>query len=335
MNIRKHILTLAKKVKGKVILPESLDPRVLKAAQNLTKDGIASVILPAQDVKAVYDAAAAEGIDLTGIEVIKIDRALLDEKKIEAFVSARAKKGMNPDDALALLNKPLYFAMMYLKSGKCDACVCGAVHSTADVLRAAIHIVGVAQGFKFISSYFLMIPPRNSKFIKGPVLFADCAVNPNPDNTGLKDIAIATINSFQKLFPGQETNASFLSFSTKDSAKSEMLDKIIDACAKAKKQFEGVKNVNIDGEMQLDTSIVPAVAKVKAPGSPTAGKTNVFIFPDLNAGNISYKMAERLGNFQALGPIIQGLSLPVSDLSRGSSADDIYLVSAIMILQKN
>jgi len=223
---------------------------------------------------------------------------------------------------------------MYLKSGKCDACVCGAANSTADVLRAAIHIVGVAQGFKFISSYFLMIPPKKSKFIKEPVLFADCAVNPNPDNTGLKDIAIATINSFQKLFPGKEVNASFLSFSTKDSAKSEMLDKIIDACAKTKKQFEGVKNVNIDGELQLDASIVPSVAKIKAPGSSTAGKTNVFIFPDLNVGNISYKMAERLGNFQALGPIIQGLSLPVSDLSRGSSADDIYLVSAIMLLQK-
>ncbi|MDR2192447.1 MAG: phosphotransacetylase [Endomicrobium sp.] len=334
MDIREHVLSLAKKVKGKVILPESLDPRILKAAQDLTRDGAASVVLPAQDAQAVYSAAAAQGVDLTGVEVIKIDRALLDEEKIEAFVSARAKKGMNPDDALALLNKPLYFAMMYLKSGKCDACVCGAVYDTAEVLRAGIYIVGVAQGFKLISSYFLMLPPENSKFIKEPVLFADCGVNPNPDAAGLKDIAAAAINNFQKLFPNREANASFLSFSTKGSAKNEMLDKVIDACAQTKKYFEGVKNVNIDGELQFDASIVPDIAKRKAPLSSTAGKTNVFIFPDLNTGNICYKMAERLGGFQALGPIIQGLSLPVSDLSRGCNAEDIYFISAVMLLQK-
>jgi phosphate acetyltransferase len=332
MDIKEHILSLAKKVKGTVILPESLDARVLKAAQNLTKDSVASVILPAQDVKAVYYAAAAEGVDLSGVEVIQIDRALLDEKKIEAFVSARAKKGMSPEDALALLNDPIYFSMMYLKSGKCDACVCGAITDTADVLRAGIHVVGVAQGFKLISSYFLMIPPENSKFVKDPVLFADCGVNPNPDAEGLKDIAAATINNFQKLFPGKEVNASFLSFSTKGSAKHETLDKILQACALTQKQFEGAKNVNIDGELQFDASIVPGIAKRKAPSSPTAGKTNVFIFPDLNVGNICYKMAERLGNFQALGPIIQGLSLPVSDLSRGCSSEDIYFLSAIMLI---
>jgi phosphate acetyltransferase len=334
MDIREHVLTLAKKAKGKVILPESLDARILKAAQNLTKDGVASVVLPAEDVQDVYYAASAAGVDLTGVEVIKIDRGLLDEKKIEAFVSSRSKKGMNPETALALLNKPLYFAMMYLKSGKCDACVCGATYDTADVLRAGIYIAGVAEGLKLISSYFLMLPPENSKFVKEPVLFADCGVNPNPDADGLRDIAVATINNFQKLFPGKQVNASFLSFSTKGSSKNETLDKVLDACAQTKKRFEGLKDVNVDGELQFDASIVPDIAKRKAPGSTTAGKTNVFIFPDLNSGNICYKMAERLGGFQALGPIVQGLSLPVSDLSRGCSADDVYFVSAIMLLQK-
>jgi len=334
MDIRNHIVELAKKVRGKVILPESTDQRVLKAAQMLVKDGVASVVLPAEDVSAVEKAASEAGVSLRGIEVIKIDRALLCDKKVEEFVSARVKKGMTPEEALGLLKRPLYFAMMYLKSGSCDACVCGAVADTADVLRAALHTIGTAEGIKLISSYFLMIPPENHPVIKEPVLFADCGVNPDPMALGLRDIAVATINNFQKLFPGREADAAFLSFSTKGSAKHKDLEKITEAAALAAKQFEGKKNINIDGELQFDAAVMPAVAKRKAPDSKVAGKTNIFIFPDLNAGNIGYKMAERLGGFQALGPVIQGLSLPVSDLSRGCSAEDIYLVSAIMLLQK-
>ncbi|MDR1941471.1 MAG: phosphotransacetylase [Endomicrobium sp.] len=334
MVIRDHILTLAKKVKGKVILPESLDPRVLKAAQMLTKDAIASVVLSTNDVKAVEQAAALAGVDLTGVEVIEINIDLLDEKHVETFAAARMKKGMSRQEALNLLNNPLYFAMMYLKSGKCDACVCGAVSDTADVLRAGIHVVGVASGFKLISSYFLMIPPQGHKYIKEPVLFADCGVNPNPDKDGLKDIAVATISNFRKLFPDRQANAAFISYSTKGSAKNEILDKIIAAAQETKSYYEGAKDINVDGELQFDASIVPEIAQRKAPDSAVAGKTNVFIFPDLNVGNTCYKMAERLGGFQALGPLIQGLSLPVSDLSRGCSQDDIYLISAIMLLQK-
>lgn len=334
MDIRKHILDLALKVKGKVILPESTDARVLKAAQMLVKDGIASVVLPAVDIKSVEDAAVAAGVDLSGIEVIQIDRALIDEKAMEDFVAGRVKKGMSPEEALDLLKTPLYFSMMYLKSKKCDACVCGAVFDTSDVLRASLQTIGTMAGIKLISSYFLMIPPEGHKTVKEPVLFADCAVNPDPLALGLKDIANATIQSYKKLFPGETVNAGFLSFSTKGSAKHKMLEKIIEAVELAKKQFDGDKLVNIDGELQFDAAMMPDIGKRKAPDSKVAGKTNVFIFPDLNAGNIGYKMAERLGGFQALGPIIQGLSLPVSDLSRGCSADDIYFTSAIMLLQK-
>jgi phosphate acetyltransferase len=333
MDIRTHVVEMAKKLNGKVILPESADIRVLQAAYALTKDGTAKVILPTKDIAGLKALAQKEKIDLAGIEVLNVDLGLLNKEHIDAFIAARAKKGMSQDDALKLLNDPVYFSMMYLKNGKCDACVCGAVTDTADVLRAAIHTIGTAAGIKLISSYFLMIPPPNHPLIKEPLLLADCAVNPNPDADGLKDIGVSTVASFNKLFPGKEARVSYLSFSTKGSAKNEILDKVIDAVKLSKECFAGRKDVNIDGEMQFDASIVESIGKRKAPGSAVAGRANILIFPDLNAGNIGYKIAERLGGFQAVGPLIQGLALPVSDLSRGCSADDIYLVSAVMLLR--
>ncbi|MDR3256333.1 MAG: phosphotransacetylase [Endomicrobium sp.] len=333
MNIREHILELAKKVKGKVILPESFDIRVLKAAQMLTKDGVASVVLPTDNIKEIEKIASGTGIDLNGIELIKIDRSLLDEKKIKEFVDARTKKGMPVQDALELLKKPLYFSMMYLKSGRCNACVGGAVYDTADVLRAGIHVIGPAEGIKMISSYFLMIPPEEHPVAKEPIIFTDCAVNPDPQALGLKDIAVATIGNFKKIFPGRQANVAMLSFSTKGSANNKVLSKVIEATELVKKHFAGQSDVNVDGELQFDASIMPSVGKRKSPDSSVAGNANILVFPELNAGNIGYKIAERYGGFQALGPIIQGLSLPVSDLSRGASADDIYLISAIMLLK--
>ncbi|MCA6070085.1 MAG: phosphate acetyltransferase [Endomicrobium sp.] len=333
MGIREHILDLAKSVKGKVILPESFDERVLKAAQMLTKNGIASVVMPSEDIKEVEKIASEADIDLSGIEIISMDISLLDESKIKEFVDARAKKGTIERDALDLLKHPLYFSMMYLKSGKCDACVSGAVYDTADVLRASFYIIGTAAGIKVVSSYFLMIPPENHPIIKEPIMFADCAVNPDPNALGLKDIAISTVGNFKKLFPGKKANVSMLSFSTKGSADSKVLAKVIEATNIVKTYFAGQSNVNVDGELQFDASVVSSVGKRKAPGSAVAGNANILVFPDLNAGNIGYKIAERFGGFQALGPIIQGLALPVSDLSRGSSAEDIYLIAAIMLLK--
>ncbi|MDR2860454.1 MAG: phosphate acetyltransferase [Elusimicrobiota bacterium] len=333
MEIRTHILELAKKVKGRVILPESYDTRTLKAAEMLVKDKIASVILPTTNVDLLKKTAADEKIDLSGIELITIDTNILDKNKVEAFIEARSKKGLSREDVLKLLQNPLYFAMMYLKSGKCDACVCGAVADTADVLRASIQVIGTAEGIKLISSYFLMIPPADHKIAKEPVLFADCGVNPDPDAFGLKDIGISTVSSFNKLFPGKQAKVSFLSFSTKGSAKHKNLDKVIEATNLVKEYFKDRKDVSVDGELQFDASVVAEIGKRKAPDSQVAGQANILVFPDLNAGNIGYKLAERYGGFQALGPIIQGLSLPVSDLSRGCKAEDIYLVSAIMLLK--
>ncbi|MDR0800413.1 MAG: phosphotransacetylase [Endomicrobium sp.] len=333
MDIREYILESAKKTKGKVILPESSDIRVLKAAQMLAKDGIASVVLPADDVKEVEKIASEAGVDLRDIEIIKIDRGFLDEKRIEEFVDARTKKGMSSRDVLNLLSNPLYFSMMYLKSGKCDACVAGAVYDTADVLRTGIQVIGVAEGIKLISSYFLMIPPKGHNVAKEPVLFADCGVNPDPQVPGLKDIAVTTVENFKRLFPGRQANVAMLSFSTKGSANNKVLSKVVEATELVKTYFAGQSDVNVDGEFQFDSAVVPSVGKRKAPGSSVAGNANVLIFPELNAGNIGYKIAERYGGFQALGPIIQGLALPVSDLSRGASADDICLICAIMLLK--
>jgi phosphate acetyltransferase len=333
MNIRECILKLAKGTKGKIILPESFDIRILKAAQMLTKDGIASVVLLAENIKEVEKIASEAGVDLSGIEIIKIDINLLDKKKIEEFIDARTKKGITLQDVTDLLKKPLYFSMMYLKSGKCNACVAGAVYDTADVLRASIHVVGVAECTKLVSSYFLMIPPDGHSIAKKPVLFADCGVNPDPQALDLKDIAVATVQSFKKLFPGRQANIAMLSFSTKGSANSKILSKVIEATELLKTHFAGHSDINIDGEFQFDAAVVQSVGKKKASGSSVAGDANILIFPDLNAGNIGYKIAERYGEFQALGPIIQGLALPVSDLSRGSSVDDIYLICAIMLLK--
>jgi phosphate acetyltransferase len=333
MDTREYILDLAKKVKGKVILPESFDTRVLKAAEMLTKNGVASVVLPTENVEEVKKTAANASIDLSGIEIISIDISLLDNSKVQAFVAARTKKGMPDHEALALLSKPLYFSMMYLKSGKCDACVGGAVYDTADVLRASIHVIGTAEGIKVISSYFIMIPPANHPIIKEPVIFTDCGVNPDPQKEGLKDIAVSTVANFKKLFPGKTANVAMLSFSTKGSASNKVLEKVIEATKLTQEHFRGQNDVNIDGELQFDASVVPTVGERKAPGSAVAGKANILVFPDLNSGNIGYKIAERFGGFQALGPIIQGLCLPISDLSRGSSAEDIYLISAIMLLK--
>ncbi len=333
MNIRECILKLAKGTKGKIILPESFDIRILKAAQMLTKDGIASVVLLAENIKEVEKIASEAGVDLSGIEIIKIDINLLDKKKIEEFIDARTKKGITLQDVTDLLKKPLYFSMMYLKSGRCDACVAGAVYDTADVLRASIHVVGVAERTKLVSSYFLMIPPDGHSIAKEPVLFADCGVNPDPQALDLRDITVVTVENFKKFFPGRQVNIAMLSFSTKGSANSKILSKVIEATELVKTYFVGCSDINVDGEFQFDAAVVQSVGKKKAPGSSVAGNANILIFPDLNAGNIGYKIAERYGGFQALGPIIQGLALPVSDLSRGSSVDDICLICAIMLLK--
>jgi phosphate acetyltransferase len=335
MNIKDNILQLAKKSYGTIIMPESFDIRVLKAAQRLIHNNIGKVIVPINSNKEwnkIKSISLKNNIDLNGIETVYINIDLLDQDEVKQFIKKMGKKNIMLDEALYFLQTPLYFSMMYLKSNRCNACICGAVYDTAEVLRAGLRVLGVAEGIKKISSYFLMLPPKNHYLVTKPVMFTDCAVNPEPNAYTLRDITVATIKSFKKIFPNEPVNVSMLSFSTKGSSNSKVLDKIIKATELVKDYFQDTTDINIDGELQFDASVVPVIAKRKAPNSSVAGIANILVFPDLNSGNIGYKIAERYGAFQALGPIIQGFSLPVSDLSRGSNTEDIYLTSAILLI---
>jgi phosphate acetyltransferase len=335
VNINNNILKFAKNIgkKKRIILPESFDTRVLNAATMIVRDNIASVILPTNNKKKLINMASSIGIDLSEIEIVNIDIEILDKNKIDEFLNARKEKKSTDCDKINLFNDYLYFSMMYLKSGKCDACVCGAAYDTADVLRASFSIIGTSKNVKIVSSYFIMVPPIDNCVIKYPVIFADCAVNPEPNVFGLRDIAVSSVESFRKTFPNRNINVSMLSFSTKGSSNSKSLLKIKDATDLVKNYFKNLNDniVNVDGELQFDASIIQNIGHKKAPNSQVAGNANVLIFPDLNSGNIGYKIAERLGRFTAIGPILQGLLYPVSDLSRGSSSEDIYLTSAIVL----
>jgi phosphate acetyltransferase len=314
-----------------IIFPESLEERVLKAAQMLVRDSIAKIILPAKNIADIKKAAQKYDIDLNKMDLIDIDLSLCSQKEIDKFIEYQLRKGLSRSQIMDILNEPLYFSMMYLKSKLCSACICGCKINTAEVVKSAISVIGKADNVKLISSYFLMIPPENHLLIKDPVLFADCAVNIDPGHIALKAIAVETIKTFKKIFPKRKANLAFLSFSSKGSSKTRLTDKIKEAVKDTIELFKNDENVNIDGELQFDACIIPEIAKRKAPDSKVGAQTNIFIFPDLNSGNISYKVAERLGGFQALGPIIQGLALPVSDLSRGCSAIDIYNVSSFLL----
>ncbi|MCL2389175.1 MAG: phosphotransacetylase [Elusimicrobia bacterium] len=331
--MKKYINIDDKAIKSKkIVFCESFDLRVLEAASRLARDEACKVCIVSENALKTESIAESVGIDLSKVEVIGIELQALNHEKIEAFIAHRVLKGETKEEALSHLQTPLYYALMYLKNGFADAFLCGAVYDSADVLRAALSVVGIAPGSKLISSYFLMIPPPNHTAITEPVLFADCAVNPVPMALGLADIAVQTIKNFKKLFPARIVNAAFLSFSTLGSSQHSSLSKVIDATAMIKEHFQDDKIVNIEGEVQFDAAIMPVVARRKAPDSKVCGHANVLIFPDLNSGNIGYKIAERLGGFNAVGPIIQGLALPVSDLSRGADAEDIYNTALLMLV---
>lgn len=304
-----------------IILPESHDERVLKAAEILTKEKICKVITLGNSAKVNEDAKKL-GVDLTGVEIVDH----LNHPKYDEFANIyyelRKKKGMTPEQAKETLKRDLFFAAMMLREGLVDGSVAGSFASTADVMKAGIQIVGMPEGISIVSSFFLMIFPQKN------YSFADCAVVPNPDAEQLADIAISTADNHKKL-TGEEPLVAMLSFSTKGSATHELVDKVIKATELVKTKRPGLQ---VDGELQFDAAIIESIGKRKAPNSNVAGKANVLIFPDLNAGNIGYKIAERLGGAQAVGPMVQGLRKPFFDLSRGCSVDDIVNTTAINVL---
>ncbi len=311
----------ASKKKKTIVLPESHDERVLKAAEKLTKEKIVSVITLGNEDK-IRNSASSLNVDLTGVRII--DPAKSDKLSdfTNIYFNLRKKKGISIEAAKETVQKDLFFGAMMVKEGMADGSVSGSTAATADVLRAGIQCVGMPEGISIVSSFFLMVFPEKT------YSFADCAVVPNPDAAQLADIAISTAENHEKL-TGEKAYIAMLSFSTKGSAEHEMIDKVRSALNTVKSKRP---DLSIDGELQFDAAIVDSVGKRKAPGSEVAGRANVLIFPDLNAGNIGYKIAQRLGKGEAVGPIIQGLKKPFFDLSRGCSVDDIVNTASIAAL---
>ena len=311
----------AQKLNKTIILPESHDERVLKAAEILTKEKTVSVVTLGNEDKINEDAKKL-GINLTGVKIID---HIMHEKFDEfsnIYYELRKKKGMTPDQAKETLKRDLFFAAMMLRERMVDGSVAGSFASTADVMKAGIQIVGMPEGISIVSSFFLMLFPDKT------YNFADCAVVPNPDAAQLADIAISTADNHKKL-TGEEPLIAMLSFSTKGSAKHELADKVIEATNIVKQKRPDLK---VDGELQFDAAIIESIGKKKAPESTVAGLANVLVFPDLNAGNIGYKIAQRLGGAEAVGPMVQGLNKPFFDLSRGCSVDDIVNTASIAAL---
>lgn len=325
MDLLQDIITRAKADKQRIVLPEGTEERTLRAADKLLADGVASIILIGNKTE-ISQLAASYG--LKNIDLATIVDPLNHEKK-EAYADLlfqlRQKKGMTPEKAAVLVENPLYLGCLMIKAGDADGEIAGAQNTTGDVLRPALQIVKTAPGISCVSGAFLMFLKDKSYGDNGLLVFADCAVMPNPTAAELAQIAVSTAQTTRDIV-GADPKVAMLSFSTKGSASHEMVDKVVEATRLAKEMAPDLK---IDGELQADAAIVDVVAAQKAPGSEIAGKANVLVFPTLEVGNIAYKLVQRLAGAQAVGPILQGIAAPVNDLSRGCSVDDIYKMVAI------
>jgi phosphate acetyltransferase len=269
-------------------------------------------------------------MNLAKVEVINPAHATEFNSYVAEFMELRKARGISEEEAKQTMLKPLYFGAMLVRHDRADASVAGSVNTTADVLRAAIQVIGLKEGIRVVSSCFMMTVPKYRDELDKAFLYADAAVVPNPNPEEMASIAYATAETYKNLI-GDEPKLAFLSFSTKGSAKHKDVDKVLKGLELTKAKYPDLK---VDGELQVDAAIVPEVAAKKAPGSPIGGEANVLIFPDLDAGNIAYKLTQRLANATATGPIIQGLAKPANDLSRGCSADDIVDTTAIALLMK-
>ncbi|HIJ94214.1 MAG TPA: phosphate acetyltransferase [Desulfuromonadales bacterium] len=330
MHLVDQIKEKARKKLQTVVLPESYDERMLYAAEKIVTEGLARIVMLGDPAK-IQAEAAAKGIKLTGVELLSPAASPKLDQYIAELVELRKSKGLSADEARKLLTADdnLYYAGMMVRCGDAGGEVAGATGTTGNVLKAAFQTVGPAAGIKTVSSFFLMVTKTPSFGENGIILFADCAVNPNPDAQALAEIAIATAGNC-KAFLDVEARVALLSFSTKGSASHADCDKVLKALEIARQLKP---ELQIDGELQADAALLPNVGGKKAPGSSVAGKANVLIFPDLDAGNIAYKLVERVAGAEAVGPIIQGLAKPVNDLSRGCSVEDVVNVVAITAVQ--
>ena len=316
MSFIEEIKQRAKQDIKTIILPEAQDIRTLKATEQVLKEGYAKIILVGNKEE-IEEKALENKIDISGAQIIEPTNSEKYEEYVNLLFELRKQKGMSLEKAKGLVKDPVYFGMLMLKDEKseADGLVSGAIHSTADT--------------KLVSAFFLMTVPDCEYGENGTFIFGDCGLNENPDDEALSEIAISSSKSFRQLV-GKEPKVAMLSYSTYGSAKSESTEKVIRATEKVR---EKDKNLLVDGELQLDSAIIPEVANFKAPGSPIEGNANVLIFPDLNAGNIGYKLVQRLGKAEAYGPLCQGIARPVNDLSRGCTSNDIAGVIAITAVQ--
>ena len=325
MDLIQQIKDSAKKLKKRIVLPESTEERTLKAADTLIKEGIAEIIL--LDTPEKIKAKAKE-LSLHNIEQATIiDPADHDKRQtyIDLLLELRKHKGLTQEEASKLVEDPLYLSTLMIKNGDADGEVAGAENATGDVLRPAFQIVKTKPGISVVSGAFIMTLKDKTYGENGQLIFADCAVHPNPTEEELAEIAVATADT-TKAIAGFDPKVAMLSFSTKGSAKHEMVDKVVNATKIAKEKRPDLK---IDGEMQSDAAIVDKIGKKKAPDSEIAGNANVLIFPTLETGNITYKLVQRLAGAEATGPVLQGMAAPINDLSRGCSVEDIVNLVAI------
>ena len=323
MAIIDTIFAKAKSNVKHIVLPEGDEKRNIQAAAKIVREGIATITVLG-NLDAVKKAAAETGTDLTGIEIIDPATSEKTASYASLLYELRKAKGMTEEEAAKKALDPMYYGILMVKSGDADGLVSGAVHSTADMLRPALQVIKSKPGIKTVSSCFLIESP-----VFGVMIFSDCAVNIAPSAEELANIAVAAADSAVSL-GGIEPKVAMLSFSTKGSAKHDNVTKVQEATALAKQLAPDLK---LDGELQLDAAIVPSVGELKAPGREVAGHANVLVFPDLQAGNIGYKLAQRFGKSEAYGPILQGIAKPCNDLSRGCSVDDIVATVAITAVQ--
>ena len=327
MSFIESIKERAKQNKKRIVLPETMDRRVLEAAEKIIREDIADIILIGKEEEIAEN---SKGLDISGAKIINPFTSDLTEELTLEFVEIRKNKGLTYDDAKKLLLEDYaYFACMLVKTGRADGVVSGACHSTANTLRPALQIIKTKPGTMLVSAFFLMVVPDCVYGNNGVFVFADSGLVQNPNSEELAAIAKSSAESFE-LLVGSEPSVAMLSHSTKGSASHPDVDKVVSAVKIAKERYPQYK---IDGELQLDAAIVPEVAATKAPDSNVAGHANVLIFPDLDAGNIGYKLVQRLAKAEAYGPVTQGIAAPVNDLSRGCNVDDIVGVVAITAVQ--